>query len=184
MEQNEEANFSSFYSEKSSMESLSSFQVIFENMEQKIFFGKKYPSKEDSEEESQSLMSEDNRIINDFVWNNIRNMNNMNLINQIKMVKIYLYIFLSLTLSEIFLEFLYDYLGVVHYSSDIENVAEMYKKISGINTHWIFNFLSIIDLGWQFCYYPFAIISFYKKRIKFIDYLNFLALLGVISEMM
>ena len=182
----ENKHHSSFYSQKSSVDSLNSLNIIFKNKENKIYLAEKYPKTKSEEEKS--LLSENSanssQILNDDIWENLLLQNNQNIFQQIRILKIYLYLLFAITIFQLCFQVYYDYFRFINYYKYILEVKIMYENISGINPEWLYTFITSIDFIWQVFYFPFAFLCYFTKKIRFVDYLNFLALLGIINEMM
>lgn len=66
----------------------------------------------------------------------------------------------------------------------ILNVRTMYQKFPSLNADLLVNVLCGIDFSQQASYFLTLVYALYTKKIRAVDYLNFLSLTGVVSEMM
>lgn len=179
---------SSFYSDKKSMDTLTSRCLLFFNPNDSIVYGETQSKNASWEEEEANMLEAENQpnnmFLNELPPDNFLLQNNQTIETHISHIKFYLLMFLIFNGFQLIYEIVNDIDTYKNYDTYLAEVEEFYRHVHVVNIKVFFAAVFIMDLIWQVVFYSLCFYGFIVKRIRVFDLLNFLALIGVIVQMM
>lgn len=179
---------SSFYSEKNSIETLTSRCLLFFNPNESVAYGETQSKSVSWEEEEVNMLEAENQpnnmLLNELPPENFLLQNNQTIESHVTQIKFYLLMFLLFNGFQLLYEIINDIDTYKNYDDYLVEVEEFYRHVHVINIKIFFATIFVLDILWQIVFYSLCFYGFIVKRIRVFDLLNFLALIGVIIQMM
>ena len=179
---------SSFYSDKKSVESLTSRCLLFFNPNDSIVYGETQSKSVSWEEEEANMLEAENQpnnlFLNELPPDNFMLQNNQTIENHVTQIRFYLLMFLIFNGFQLLYEIINDIDTYKNYGKYLSEVEEFYRHVHVVNIKIFFAVVFAMDIIWQIAFYSLCLYGFLVKRIRVFDLLNFMALLGVIIQMM
>jgi len=162
--------------------------LLFFNPNESIVYGETHSKNVSWEEEEANMLEAENQpnnmFLNDLPPDNFLLQNNQTLETHITQIRFYLLMFLLFNGFQLIYEIVNDIDTYKNYDRYLSEVEEFYKHVHVINIRVFFAVVFVADIVWQVTFYSLCLYGYMVKRIRVFDLLNFLALVGVIIQMM